>query len=64
MFTPFLAANAFILVQLRIINNTLFGIGLRGKSRTQKSRAGNQNVIVGNIGAVYTDVQSANAVNT
>jgi len=63
MFTPFLAANAFILAQLRVINNTLFGIGLRSRLRTQRSGAVNQNVIVNNLGAVATGVQNASAVN-
>ena len=56
-FNPF---GAFVLAQFQSINFRLRSAPLR---RLQKSSAKNQNVIVGNLGAVRTGVQNASPVN-
>jgi hypothetical protein len=58
-FNPF---GAFILSQLQVVRARAFGIPFGG--RRQRARAGNQNVIVGNLGAVQTGTQNASPVNT
>jgi hypothetical protein len=58
---PFNPFGAFLLEQLRALNNGVFSISIR--NRTQAGRATNQNVIVGNTGAVSTGQQSAGTVN-
>ena len=62
--TLFGVSPTFLLGQLRSINAHLFGFGIEAnRGRFQSARATNQNIIVGNYGAVRTGVQSANAVN-
>jgi hypothetical protein len=62
MFPLSMAQGAFLLAQLRVIRSRIFGVSVAG--RTQRARAANQNIIVGNTGAVRTGAQSANAVNS
>lgn len=57
-FPPF----AFLLAQMQQVTARVLNSSMA--SRTQRGKAANQNVIVGNLGAVYTGTQSANAVNT
>jgi hypothetical protein len=57
-FNPF---GAFILAQLQVARARAFGIRFGG--RRQSARASNQNIIVGNTGAVSTGQQSATPVN-
>ena len=58
---PFNPFGAFVLAQFQAINFRLRSTPLRRK--LQKASAKNQNVIVGNIGAVATGVQDANPLN-
>jgi len=56
-FNPF---GAFVLAQFQAVNFRLRATRVR---RLQKAKASNQNVIVGNIGAVRTGAQNASPVN-
>ena len=57
---PFNPFGAFVLAQFQAINFRLRSTPLR---RLQKAKASNQNVITGNAGPVYTDVQRADPLN-
>ncbi len=60
VFSPVLIAQAMLLQQLQQVNAAL---AAPVSGRTQRARAANQSIIVGNTGAVSTDVQNANPVN-
>jgi hypothetical protein len=57
-----LGASSFLLGQFQFIRSGVLGKQIRVR-RTQRAKASNQNIIVGNIGAVRTGVQSASPVN-
>jgi hypothetical protein len=61
-FTVLPGQGTALLQQLQRINVALI-VARLAPGRTQRGRASNRNIVVGNIGAVATGVQNASPVN-